>query len=440
LNNGTDENGASYSSPDFSGQGKALNLDRRQNQYVRLPHSLNLGVNTSFTVGVWIFLTGANSEVILSDCNAYNPICIDFVVYNIFVFARIWHWNSKKELPWVRGEVWRVICQSCWIHLAFTFNQKSNMLAIYFNGLQMKNKTIALSTSTTTGNNENKVSYIGYGSVPADRDPFDGLIDQLSISYFIKTDSEILDEATLLCHYNFETDDINIDSGPNDITAYSENVNRSLTNNQSSLAFNSNDSYFQSSGFTLLMSKFYEFSIAFWVRPVIMKYDALNSAIAIFQLVSKVQQVSSASYVCFTSLYIANASTNRPYFQYSYGQLNMYSIVENFILPNDTWTHVGISYLNASLIYFYINGKNHGGIIDSRFSLLLYNPRLALTIGGEYFNDIMTTQLSNSESRKCFTETPVFNYTQLHGEIDDVRVYARALTKAEFATIGRKKN
>jgi hypothetical protein len=417
-----------------------LNLDRRQNQYVRLPLSLNLGVNTSFTVGVWIFLTGANSEVILSDCNAYNPICIDFVVYDVYIIARTWNWNNGEQLEWVDYDVWRVICQSCWIHLAFTFNQKSNMLAIYFNGIQVQKGTISFNTSATTVTNENKVSYIGYGSVPTDRDPFDGLIDQLSISYYVKNDSEILDEATLLCHYNFETDDINIDSGPNDITAYSENVNPSLTNNQSSLAFNSNDSYFQSSGFTLLMSKFYEFSIAFWVRPVIMKYDALNSAIAIFQLVSKVQQVSSASYVCFTSLYIANASTNRPYFQYSYGQLNMYSIVENFILPNDTWTHVGISYLNASLIYFYINGKNHGGIIDSRFSLLLYNPRLALTIGGDYFNDIMTTQLSNSESRKCFTETPEFNYTQLHGEIDDVRVYARALTDAEFATIGRQRN
>ena len=60
-------------------------------------------------------------------------------------------------------------------------------------------------------------TYIGVGSVPTLSSPFDGLIDQLSISYYVKNDSEILDEATLLCYYNFETDDINADSGPNNI-------------------------------------------------------------------------------------------------------------------------------------------------------------------------------------------------------------------------------
>jgi hypothetical protein len=172
--------------------------------------------------------------------------------------------------------------------------------------------------------------------------PFDGLIDQLSISYYVRNSSDILDEATLLCQYSFETDDIKTDSGPNNIQAYSENVYRSFSNNQNNLLFNSSDSYFQSSGFTLLMSEFYAFTIAFWIRPIIIKSDKFNSAIAILQFTSKVQQVSSESYAYFLSILIANMTTDKPYFRFTFGQLNMYTSLDRHIVENNTWAHIGV--------------------------------------------------------------------------------------------------
>ena len=100
-------------------------------------------------------------------------------------------------------------------------------------------------------------------------EPFYGLIDRLCITYYVKNDSEILFEASVLCRYKFNTDDINAGSGPSSIRARSQHVYRSLSNNESNILFNSTDSYFQSSGFTLLGSNNYEFSLSFWLRLII---------------------------------------------------------------------------------------------------------------------------------------------------------------------------
>ncbi len=437
LNNGTGENGANYSSPDFSGQGKALSLDQTKNQYVLLPHSLNLTVNTSFTVSFWIFSTGYNRATILSDCNTLNSVCIDLFVWSVNIYAQTYNWNNANVMYSVVFNAWQVNYQSCWIHLAFSFDNRSNTLSIYFNGERMSEGYFLPSSFATTKTNESITSYTGFGSGPNLSDPFDGLIDQLSISYYVKNDSEILNEATLLCQYNFETDNINADSGSNNIEANSENVYQSLSNN---LLFNSTDSYFQSSGFTLLMSKFYEFSIAFWLRPIILQSDKLNSAIAILQFASKVQQVSSESYVCFLSIHITNINTNKPYFRIEFGELNMYTALDWYTVQNNTWIHVGVSYSNGSRFSIYLNGFKQDYLDDNRFSLLLYNPRLAVTIGGNYFDDMITNKSANYESRSCFAQNPQFNFTQMYGELDDLKVFARALTDLEFFDLASSKS
>jgi hypothetical protein len=435
INNGTAENGANYSSPDFSGQGKALYLNRKLSQYVRLPYSLNLGVNTSFTVGVWIFSTGYNLATILTDCSTPSSVCLEFFIYSINIYAKTFNRYNENLAYWVVYDAWRVNYQSCWIHLAFKFNNHSNTLSIYFNGYPMVSEYFSPNVFAMNKTNGSE-TYIG--SMPMNRDTFDGLIDQLSISYYAKNDSEILIEATLLCQYNFDSD-VNMDSGPNFIPAYSQNVSRSISNNQSNLLFNSTDSYFQSSGFTFLMSNYYAFSIAFWLRPIMLQTNQSNSAMAILQLASRVQSVSSESYVCFLSIYIVNTTSSQPYFQLGYGELNMYSDFSPYTVKNNTWIHVGVSYANGNQITFYLNGINHDSITDTRFSLLLYNPRLAVTIGGSYFDDTVTIKPTNYESRKCFAETPQFNYTQMYGEIDSLNIFARTLADSEFAILARTK-
>jgi hypothetical protein len=96
-----------------------------------------------------------------------------------------------------------------------------------------------------------------------------------------------------------------------------------------------------------------------------------------------------------------------------------------------------LKYMEGSVLSFYLDGKDHGYVSDSRFSLLLFNPRLVVTIGGDYFSDTIKIKPTNYESRKCFTENPEFNYTHMYGEIDDFKVYARALTDVGFATLAQ---
>ena len=64
-----------------------------------------------------------------------------------------------------------------------------------------------------------------------------------------------------------------------------------------------------------VQTKFYEFTVAFWLRMILPKSDKRNNIIAILELPSRVQQVSSKSYVCFLTIAIINSTNERPYSQ-----------------------------------------------------------------------------------------------------------------------------
>ncbi|CAF4384891.1 unnamed protein product, partial [Adineta steineri] len=80
------------------------------------------------------------------------------------------------------------------------------------------------------GNFEIEQTTIGSGG---DIYRYNGLIDQLSIAYRVKSRSDILDEATLVVYYNFENNretnsSLFSDTGPNNIRAIGEHVTRTL--------------------------------------------------------------------------------------------------------------------------------------------------------------------------------------------------------------------
>ncbi len=53
---------------------------------------------------------------------------------------------------------------------------------------------------------------------------------------------------------------------------------------------------------------------------------------------------------------------------------------------------------------------------------------------------MISNKSANHESRSCFAQNPQYNFTQMYGEIDDLKVFARALTHSEFANFARSKN
>ncbi|CAF2836795.1 unnamed protein product [Rotaria sp. Silwood2] len=277
LYNATAVNGAVTISPDYSGQGKTLYLDRKQNQYIILPRSLNLTLNTSFTVTSWLLIAGYMTKTILSDCNSFNPICITFLITETTMNIDISNWDNATIIQTAFVSFQNYGCQACWMHVAFSFNHQTGSTIFYFNGMQIGEKYLNMTVATLSQPNKAKATYIGLNAV-TNAQPFYGLIDQLSVLYAVKNASVILYEATTVCHYTFDSEDINDGWGPNNIRARSQHVYRLWSNNKSSLLFNDSDSYFQSSGFTLMDSSDYEYSISFWLRLVkYISWEAFSS-------------------------------------------------------------------------------------------------------------------------------------------------------------------
>ncbi|CAF3517011.1 unnamed protein product, partial [Rotaria sp. Silwood2] len=237
----------------------------------------------------------------------------------------------------------------------------------------------------------------------------------------------------VLCQYRFNGDDLNAGWGPNNIRGRSQHVYRSWWNNQSVLLFNDSDSYFQSSGFTLMHSNAYEYSIAFWLRLKIQKPEKVNSVIAVLQLTSSISALSSDSYTCVMSIHVYPDNQTLGYF--FPGIFELLNVSGSFI-ENNTWVHIGVAFESPQIYYFYQNGKLIANDTNRRFSSIISDdPRFSVTVGGAYLDDSDPNKPDNFEQMKCFARIPSFNYTKMYGEIDDLTFYSRILNSSEFSAL-----
>ena len=87
-------------------------------------------------------------------------------------------------------------------------------------------------------------------------------------------------------------------------------------------------------------------------------------------------------------------------------------------------------------IIFYKNGVLISNSTNRRYTtLLLDDPRLAVTIGGVNSNAYSSIDNANFERMTCFSESGGFNYTNFVGQIDDLRISARSLRVDEFSEL-----
>ncbi|UJR07885.1 hypothetical protein I4U23_012167 [Adineta vaga] len=106
-----------------------------------------------------------------------------------------------------------------WTHVAFVHDTDKQEQLIYINGI-------------LSGFSTNSGSYVGsstaslvIGGSPKLNTYFNGLIDELSLVTRVKDPVEILEDATLVFHYTFDSDKFLYDSGPNQINCTAINVN-----------------------------------------------------------------------------------------------------------------------------------------------------------------------------------------------------------------------
>ncbi|CAF3709352.1 unnamed protein product [Rotaria sp. Silwood1] len=112
--------------------------------------------------------------------------------------------------------------------------------------------------------------------------------------------------------------------------------------------------------------------------------------------------------------------------------------VNGSFIGNNTWVHIGVAYKSPQTYLFYENGQLIASRTQRRFSSIIFNdPRFSMTIGGAYLDDSDPNKPDNFEEMKCFARIPVFNYTKMYGEMDDLTFYSRVLDASEFSSLAK---
>jgi len=231
-------------------------------------------------------------------------------------------------------------------------------------------------------------------------DYFKGHMDQMSFEARAKSADEILDDATLVAFYKFENDVQ--DSGPLLINGTSVGTGYSSGRIGNALAFPSTatDAYFQASGFILLGTPDYPYSISLWINPTKVKGGAT------------IVHASTSQGWCMA--FMGFSALGEIVVQSWSGQ--MYSLVG----PNITggWTHVASTYSHENGLSLYVNGE----FIDTTVPFLYQAENIPkrLTLG----KSPASTGGHACEQGKIVTG-------QYNGALDEFRLYSRELTAGD---------
>ena len=290
-----------YVIPNYSGQGAAVKINSNTKfQYIELARSPIL-FNKTFTISIWI-----KPEMDLS--KMYNLMSQTYVAAPSLTMSII----DQSFSVSIYGTQLRSpikLKNSEWQYVTFTFDRENLSMTIYIDGVLSVYDTIQY---PEYGNFEIQRTTIGgYDAF----NQYSGSMDHLAIAFVLKNNIDILDEATLVAHYDFEGDDKKHDFLFNDISANSIQAQGSnvsyLTGNRypgrnTLLLYNPNLSYFQSGGFPLLSTRNYSYSYALWLNV-----SSISSFIPLVHLVNKYEPTwyQSAVENCLTMLGVNRTGT-----------------------------------------------------------------------------------------------------------------------------------
>ena len=379
--------------------GQAIQLKTNDTQFVNVPY-INL-VNRSFTIEVWVNLNilRPNGDLsIFSQCELH-------------ISGRCLHYIVRQNRPYLAffGDdiIGRTnLTTSVWYHIAYVYDFSSNIKTVYLNGLSD-------GSSTDSGVGPSKGGYLGesgnttigtwtYNPIHS----WDGLIDQLTITYRAKTACEVLDDASLVAHFTFDSSFIDI--GPNSMIGTSNPQNNNglswITGRvNQALNFNSSNSYFQSCGYYALgMNQ--PFSIAMWVNP------SFQSG-TLFHLSSSA--TGSGSWCLPMIGFTSNGSL----------LVQTWTGITNFImgpiLPINSWTHIILTYSSTNGVRLYLNGGLYSSIVVNTFASSSLSMCILLASSGLGTN--------------C--QTSLLSMGPYSGSIDEFYVYSRELNDFEVCPL-----
>ena len=279
----------------YVGTGSAIVLNQSTPTWISAENPFNLS-NTSLTIEAFILLFN-------------NSIVANLVQFSSNVSLTIEMTRLKFVANQINGiSSTRAISANEWHHIAVVYNVDTQYINLYIDG-QLFGQTIYRSSLHSGGANVTMI--IGDG--------FEGIIDQLAISFEAKTTDRVLWDATVAAYYPLEGNYNGwlLDYGPNGINATAAGVRPVMGPVRNALNFGASGAYYQGSGFTVLNLVNHSFSVALWVR--------LENQSGIFLTIA-----NSAS--CLLVLGIRNSD---------------YRLVA--YLPNATNTNTGVNLIGASL-------------------------------------------------------------------------------------------
>ncbi|CAF0985859.1 unnamed protein product [Adineta steineri] len=394
--NGATTNGATFSSSvGITGYGSALSVPRTSSAYVSVFSPTLSLVNQSFTVAAWVYPTStmyANDFPILVQCvTGANEKCFQALLrYGVPVLT-FYYDDCNGVANFTANK---------WAHVAFVYDLSAKQQRIYVNGyLDSAHNSSGPYTGLGT-------SGLFIGGTTQLNMYYDGLIDELSVDTRVKSASEILDLATLVLYYSFDSNTITTDSGPNRINGTSVNATSTSSGRvNSAISFQGNSSYFQANGLVLFGTSNLPYSFSLWINP-----GSITNGILLFAWRNASWCLPILGFTSSGHLYTTSKTSH-----------NSTLLNSSSIIPTNVWTHVAHTYAPSTGIRLYINGTLSASSSAFNFSSTSSPISIALA------NCVNTTL--------CSCSTVPISMTPYNGLIDEFRFYSRALSATDVSSL-----
>lgn len=238
----------------------------------------------------------------------------------------------------------------------------------------------------------------------------------MTVSSVSKSSCEILDIATLVAYFTFDTALFLVDSGPNALQATTSSTS-SLANGRiaQAITFNgSSSSYYQVNGFTALGITNRPFSISLWIRPL--------SLSGVIVHVSANATGGDGGW-CLPFLAFATNGSLIAQISNSNGVISVLAV--NVSMATSAWSHIVQTWSSTNGLRLYINNI----LVASRLTL-------AITYIGSSTKNFVTLGSSRNGVNTC-NSTAVDLLSSFAGDMDDFRVYSRELSASDVCTLYR---
>ena len=289
-----------------------------------------------------------------------------------------------------------------WYHVAFVYDYSTSIQSVYLNGI-LENSRISNSYKGMSG-------HILIGAVDnGARYYFTGRIDQVSLVTRAKSAVEILNDATLVCYYSFDSSPY-MDSGPLGLNGLMVNTATVSGNGRinNAISFISSPSYFVISGFLKLGISGNSYSMSIWIKPT-----SLTNGTIVY--------VSRCNYACtpyWCLPFIGLTSAGQIAIQsWSSVSFNGYSLVSltGPVLSTSVWTHVVQTYSSTNGMCLYVNG-------------VLLNQSIAFPYAAS--GSPVYLYLGSFPMSACVPSN-VICAGQYYGLLDEFRLFSREISATE---------